>query len=155
MLCCVIFSSCSSKEKVLGLGENIHHDDFEYSVQRVEEAAQIGTLRTQGRFLIVTFQVENRARRVDHRWSNDIAFVVDEHGNQYWNEIEAQKELNRIQAFNYKAQYVTPAGAAESTNLVFDLPGSVKEPYLKVRGSLLMGDVFDLDQYNRTRVRLF
>ena len=73
MLCCVIFSSCSSKEKVLGLGENIHHDDFEYSVQRVEKAAQIGTLRTQGTFLIVTFQVENRARRVDHRWSNDIA----------------------------------------------------------------------------------
>ena len=39
--------------------------------------------------------------------------------------------------------------------LVFDVPREVKEPYLKVRGDFLMGDLFDGNQYKRTRVKLF
>jgi hypothetical protein len=154
LLCCVIFSSCSVKEKTIGRGENIHHDDFEYSVQHVEKAEQIGSLRARGAFLIVEFQVENRARQVNHRWSNGIAFVVAANGTQYENEINAQTELNRVKPFNYKQEHITPAGASESTKLVFDIPQDA-ETYLKVRGSVLMGDMFDGDQYRRTRVKLF
>jgi len=154
-LCSVIFSSCSAKEKVIGIGENIHHDDFEYSVQHLERVKEIGSLRARGTFFVAAFQVENRAKRVDHQWSNNISYIIDEKGIEYGNEPEAQKELNRIKPFGYKPQYVTPAGAAEMTMLVFDVPDGVKEPFLKVRGFLLMGDVFDLNQYRRTRVKLF
>src|SRR5262249_53046602 len=155
MLCCVIFSSCSSNEKVIGLGENIHHDDFEYSVQHMERTGEIGNLRTRGTFLVVTFQVENRAGRVNHHWSNDIAYIVDAAGARYENSIEAQKELDRIMPFGYKPEYVTPAGNTETTMLVFNVPTSLMEPFLKVRGYQLMGDVFDWNQYRRTRVKLF
>lgn len=155
LLCCVIFSSCSSNEKVIGLGENIHHDDFEYSVQHLDRTGEIGNLRTRGTFLVVTFQVENRAMRVNHRWSNDIAYIVDAGGAKYENSTEAQKELDRVMPFGYKPEYVTPAGNTETAMLVFDVPTSLTQPFLKVRGYLLMGDVFDWNQYRRTRVKLF
>ena len=155
LLCCVIFSSCSLNEKMIDLGENIHHDDFEYSVQHVERAEEIGNLQTRGTFLIVTFQVENRAMRVSHHWSNDIAYIVDAGGTEYENSAAAQKEFDRIKPFGYKPEYVTPAGNTETTVLVFDVPKSLTEPYLKVRGYVLMGDVFDLNEYRRTRVKLF
>ena len=155
MLCCVIFSSCSLNEKTIDLGENIHHDDFEYSAQQVERSEEIGNMRTRGAFLVVTFQVENRALRVNHRWSNDIAYIVDEGGAEYENNAEAQKELDRIKPFGYKPEYVTPAGNTETTMFVFDVPKSLTRAFLKVRGSMMMGDVFDLDEYRRTRVKLF
>ena len=43
----------------------------------------------------------------------------------------------------------------ERTALVFDVPKDVKEPFLQVRGELLMGDVFDGNQFEKTKVRLF
>jgi hypothetical protein len=57
--------------------------------------------------------------------------------------------------FEYKDRYVTPAGATESTVLVFDLPARIEDPYLGVRGLFLLGDLKDLNQYRRKRVRLF
>jgi hypothetical protein len=155
LACCVIISSCSAKEKVIGLRQNIHHDDFEYSVQSVDKADHIGGLQPRGVFYIVVFQVENRARRVDHRWSNDIAYVLDETGTRRDNDAPAQQELNRMNPFGLKNDYVTPAGVTETTTLVFDLPKDAKEPYLRVRGDVLMGDVFDGNQYRKTKVRLF
>src|SRR5205814_7263944 len=112
---CVMISSCFAKEKVIGLRENIHHDDFEYSVQSVEKTDQIGNLHARGIFYIIGFQVENRARRVDHRWTNDIAYVVDETGTQRGNDARAQEELNRVQPFRFKNDYDTAAGGTETT----------------------------------------
>src|SRR5690349_12695648 len=107
LVCCVIISSCSAKEKIIGLQQTIHHDDFEYSVQRVERTKTIGKDDARGVFYIVTFQVENRALRVEHRWSNDIAYIVDEIGVRHDNDVDAQQELNRIQTFGYKNEHVT------------------------------------------------
>jgi hypothetical protein len=153
--CAVMMASCSVKEKVIAPGQNIHHDDFEYSVQNVEKTDNIGNVRAHGVFYVVKFQVENRARRVDHRWTNSIAYLIDENGTRHDNDTQAQQELNRIQPFAYKNDYVTPSGSTESTMLVFDIPKTVSQPYLQVRGSLLMGDVLDGDQYRKTKVKLF
>ena len=46
-------------------------------------------------------------------------------------------------------------GAVDTTVFVFDVPRDVREPYLKVGGEFLMGDLFDGHQYKRTRVKLF
>ena len=150
-----LVSGCAGRDKVIDPGTRIHHDDFEYSVRHVDRTDRIGDQPARGGFLIVTFQVENRARRVDHRWANDIAYIVDANGHQYENNREAQKTLDAVKPFGYKDRYVTPAENVETTVLVFDLPKDVKEPYLKVRGEFLMGDLFDANQYERTRVRLF
>ena len=132
-----------------------HHDDFEYSVQSVQKVPQVGSLHADGNFYIVVFQVENRAKRIDHRWTNNIAYVVDEAGTHYENDAQAQQELHRITPFGYRGEYVTPAGTTETILFIFDVPVGVTEAYLQVRGSLLMGDLFDGNQYRKTKVKLF
>lgn len=154
-LSAVIFSSCSSDEKTIGLGQNIHHDDFEYSVQNVEKTDRIGSVKSKGMFYIVTFQVQNKARRVEHEWDNNITYLVDEKRSEYENSHEMQQSLKNIKDFSLKDKYVTPAGQTESAVLVFDIPNEVKEIYLKVRGDFLMGDMFDGNQFKNTKVKLF
>ena len=150
-----LVSGCAGPDMIIDPGARIHHDDFEYSVQKVDRTDRIGDRQAGGTFYIVTFQVENRARRVDHRWSNDIAYIVDGSGRQYEHDGPAQRTLEAVKPFGYKDRYVTPAEAVVTTMLVFDLPKDVREPYLKVRGEFLMGDLFDAKQYRRTWVRLF
>jgi hypothetical protein len=148
-------SAACGAERVVGVGDRVRHDDFLYSVAGVERAKEIGDRHARGTFHIVTFRVENRAGRVTHEWSNDIAYVVDERGRQFDNDTEAQRALDRHAPFGLSDRYVTRAEMDQTTKLVFDLPDDVKSPYLKFRGFLLMGDVFDGNQYKRTRVKLF
>jgi predicted small secreted protein len=148
-----LLSACA--DKVIGAGQNIHHDDFEYIVKSVETADRIGDKTARGVFYIVTFVVENRARRVDHGWKSDIAYVVDATGQEYENDRDAQQALAAVTPFNADSPRLTAPGENDSTKFVFDLPKDVKEPCLKVRGDFLMGDLFDGNQYKRTRVKLF
>jgi hypothetical protein len=150
-----LFSSCSKEEKVISLKENIHHDDFEYSVQSVEKADSIGAIKAKGTFYIVTFRVENKAKRVNHEWENSIAYIVGKDGKEYENSNDLQNDLAKIKLFVPKVKHNTPAGETESAILVFDVPKELKEPFLKVRGSFLMGDMFDGNRFKNTKVKLF
>jgi hypothetical protein len=154
-LSAALVSGCSGPERVIGLRETIHHDDFEYSVQSATRLARIGDRLPSGTFYVVTFQVANHAKAVDHRWGDDVAYVVDERGREYEVDRLAQEELARLDRADAPAQHVTHAGTLEHARLVFDLPPDAAEPYLKVRGWTLMGDVFDGWQFRRVRVRLF
>jgi hypothetical protein len=152
----MLFSSCST-EKTIGIKQNIHHDDFEYSVQNVSKTEMIGPLKANGIFYIVTFRVENQAKRVEHQWDNSIAYLTDENGREYENSYELQKKLRfrGINPFNLQEKYNTQAGQTDSTMLVFEVPAEVKEVYLKVRGEFLMGDLFDGSQFKNTKIKLF
>jgi len=154
----VLFSACA-RERMVGLNENIHHDDFEYRVTQflVTDAIGSGELRRQasGRFYIVTFEVGNRAKRVGHDWDNAIAYIIDERGRSYENLPELQQALNIVQPFNYAPKHSTPAGETGSTRLVFDLPRDLERPCLMMRGELLMGDVFDGKAFTKTKVKLY
>ena len=150
----LLAASCG-RDEVIGIGQSIHHDDFEYSVQSLERKDRIGNLHANGLFYVVTFEVRNGAKQVEHKWSNGIAYVVDRQGRQYEVDAHAQQALAATRPFEYKDRYVTPAGATESTVLVFDLPAQIEDPYLGVRGLFLLGDLKDLNQYRRKRVRLF
>jgi len=155
MIFAFILLSCSDKEKIIGLKENIHHDDFEYSVQSVEKTQYIDNIKSKGLFYLVSFRVENQAKRVEHQWDNKIAYVVDENGKRYENTYDLQINLKHTKNFSLKETYITPAGQFESTILVFDIPYDVKEPYLKVNGEFLMGDMFDGYQFKNTKIKLF
>ena len=144
----------TADEKLIGQHDPIRHDDFVYSVQRVVRQDSLGSLKPAGRFWIVTFRVENQAKRVDHAWLNTTAFVSSD-GHTYENQPTIQQRLNQTEPFGWRENYRTPAGRTDSTHLVFDLPRSVQHPYLQVRGEVLMGDAFDGHQFERTKVRLF
>jgi hypothetical protein len=148
-------AACDRGERVIGLGENIRHDDFEYSVRHVESTPRIGDRRAAGRFHVVTFQVENRSERTDHIWTSHIAYVVDDRGRVFENDAAGEMAYVHAQGHIQKLRRVTPAGAIERATLVFDLPADVREAFLKVRGDLFMGDVLDGNQFKRTRVRIF
>ncbi len=156
ILALFIFSACSS-EKTIGLKENIHHDDFEYSVQNVSKTQFIGSVKAKSFFYIVTFRVENNAKRVGHDWDNSIAYLTDENGTEYEDSYEFQKRLRfrGTYPFNLLEKYRTQPGETDSTLLVFELPADAKEVYLKVRGEFLMGDLFDGSQFKKTRIKLF
>lgn len=146
---------CFGPDAIIGLGQRIRHDDFDYSVTQVERTSDIGDRHTDGVFVIVTFRVENRAERVGHRWNNWIAYVLDDEGRVFENDQGAQRELLRTRPFIYAEEYVTPPGEADETSLVFELPASSGAAQLKVRGFLMMGDVFDGNRFRRTRVQLY
>lgn len=155
MFSIVFISSCSNEQKTIGLKQNIHHDDFEYSVQSVEKREWFGSVKAKGMFYLVTFRVENDAKRVEHKWDNNITYLIDENGKEYENSYDQQVNLLRTITYSLKKEYHTAAGKTESTILVFDVPTDVKEPYLKVRGDFLMGDLFDGNQFKNTKIKLF
>jgi hypothetical protein len=76
-------NSCSSakKDKVIGLNQNIHHDDFEYAVTSFEKTNMIAsgsdTIKASGNFYLVHLRVINKALRVNHQWDNLIGYIVD------------------------------------------------------------------------------
>lgn len=151
----LLYGCQTAADKEIPLGQRVRHDDFMYSVKQITVDDSIGDLKPQGKFWIVTFRVDNAAKRVEHHWDNNTAFITDNNGNVYENNPLAQQQLNRLHPFGWKVHYTTLAGYAESTQLVFDLPQSLKRPYLQFRGNLLMGDLFDGRQFEHTKVKLF
>lgn len=148
-------SGCAEDEPVLRLGESIRHDDFLYTVLAAQPVPRIADRSARGHYLVVHFEVTNRAGRVSHEWTNDIAFLVDARGRRYENDPELQQALDRSRPFGWSATYLTRPEASQTTMLVFDVPAEAPRPLdLMVRGELLMGDVLDGVRFRRARVRL-
>lgn len=158
----LIFLSCNSENggHVIGLNEKIHHDDFEYSVTSFRCTGSLNelpgkTAKNDTNYYLVHFKVENRALRVGHKWDNTIGYIVDGSGKRYENSTEDQISLDGTLHFGWKEKYTTYSGTSDSTILVFKLPSQVKNPYFMVRGSVLMGDVFDRVRFRKIRVKLY
>ena len=148
-------TGCAEEEPLLRLGESIRHDDFLYTVLGAQPVPRIGERTARGQFLVVHFEVTNRAGRVSHQWTNDIAYLVDTRGRRYENDPALQQALDRWRPFGWAATYLTRAETSQTTMLVFDVPPDAARPLdLMVRGELLMGDVLDGVRFRRTRVRL-
>ncbi len=156
-----LLTSCipDRKEYVIGVGERIHHDDFEYSVTDIIITRFLkngtDTLNAEGMFYLVKFKVENNSKRVEHKWNNSIAYIVDERETSFGNLPAVQQYFEKYKPFGLKDGYNTPAGSADSTYLAFDLPFNVTMPYLKVKGEILMGDLFDGAMFRRVRIQLY
>jgi len=155
-------SSCYRKNEkyIIGLNQNIHHDDFEYSVTSYQRTASLSDVSDNsslatGTYYLVHFKVQNRAMRVNHQWDNSIAYIVDEAGTRFENAREDQIILDKSLHFGWNDQYNTRSGTTDSTILVFKIPPEVQKPYLMVRGGILMGDVFDRARFRKMKVKLF
>src|SRR4051812_24549498 len=113
-LCATLGAACSGPDTVIPPRTAIHHDDFEYTVQRVARVDRAGERPARGIFYLVTLQVDNAAKRVNHRWGNDVAYVIDATGRQYENDPAAQEALAAVEPFHWNRNgYTTPAGAVE------------------------------------------
>jgi len=151
----LLISSCSGDEKILNIGDKLKHDDFYYSVQKVLKTPDFVGKKSEGTFYVVMFKVQNDAGSGEHEWSRSTLYVVDENGKEYENKLELQKEYSRINYEEYKENYKTAAGSSDSAVVVFELPNSVKQPYIKYRGDFLMGDLFSGNTFKNSKVKLF
>lgn len=160
VLCGGLYSSyvLSRPERIIGLGERIHHDDFDYSVLRIGKFRSLGSstqpLAADGIFYVVTLKVENNAKRVGHVWNDSMAYVVDEKGNEYRPSPEGQKAWDAAKGKASEWLHNTPAGAAETTEIVYNLPVNIQDPCLKIWKDVLMGDMFDGIAYRKIKVKL-
>lgn len=157
----LLLSSCKPdySKNIINVGDKIHHDDFEYSVSEYMVTRflknGVDTIYARGMFYAVTFRVDNHAKRVNHEWDNSTAYILDERGTEYENDIEAQQFYEKYHSFGLKEKYTTAAGSSDSVILIFDLPFNVTKPGLKVRGEILMGDIFDGGRFRKMLIRLF
>ncbi len=151
----ILLSGCTAEEKYITLMTETQHDDYFYSIIDFKKYDEIGGIKPQGVFFTVTFRVNNRAKKVNHPWDNDICLVRDKNNKEYRNLPEAQKKLNQLQPFNLKDKHVTAAGETESTVFVFDLPRDAEQPCIMYNGEFLMGDLFDGCQFKHTHVKLY
>lgn len=136
----------TGEQKVVGIGEGIRHNDFVYSVRRVnvtDASSRLPRSNPDNRLWLVVFQVENQAQ-VAQAWSDSTAFVTDSAGNRY-------ESLARMPTGPHR----TPAGRTDSTTLLFSLPQTLTRPYLLVRGETPPGDVPDGRPVDNTKIRLF
>ncbi len=156
----IVLVSCISEagEIVINPGECIRHDDFDYLVTSYVVTKQVGTRQdssAEKKFYLVNFEVINNAVRVDHKWDNAVAYLIDEQRNTYENQPSLQEVLNKLSPFNLKDKYITRPETQDTTIFVFEVPNDVKSPFLMVRGETLMADFFNGNQFRKTKVKLF
>lgn len=159
LICLAAVSVSCNRKTEISLNEPIKHDDFEYSVTDYVLTRFIrsgnDTLNARGMFYLVNFQVKNKALRVSHKWDNRTACLVDEDGNTYENDPQAAQFYCRSIGTTQQESFSTPAGNTESAILAFDVPFSVTRPCIKVRGYILMGDVFNFGRFRRMKIKLY
>lgn len=152
-------SGCSKKEYVIGMGEKLHHRKFDYSVTDLIVTRFLkhdaDTLRAKGMFYIVKLKVENNSMKRPHKWDSSIVYITDERAGNFDPVPDASQFFCRSKNLKVNEEYITVAGSTDSTYLAFDLPFNVTMPYLKVRGKMLPGDIFDGALFRRVRIKLY
>ena len=134
------------RDQRLGLNQEIHIDDFGFSVLSVRQTDAIGTgehaSKPRGTYYIVAMKISNHAKRVNYKFKRSSAVLVDDAGRQYLFSREGQDALespSRLAACDAPI----PAGASCTTDIVFDLPGEARLSHLRMSFGGLIGDLLD------------
>jgi uncharacterized protein DUF4352 len=125
---------------IVPIGQPVRQDDFTYTVTRILKERNADTVS-----YVVAIRVNNDAKRVDYRWSDDAVFVADAAGRRYRAASSTTLAADRAPI---------PPGASAAYDLTFRLPADAKNPMLRYWNGILMGDVFDGLAYARTAVAL-
>jgi Domain of unknown function (DUF4352) len=127
--------SLTSKERVLGLNQPKEYCGFyldchmHTAVTDVRRAKTIGERTAKGEFYIVTVKVFSDAKREPLNLVETQAAVLDERGNVYARDMNAESALGPQPEFETK---IAPAEMF-TKQLVFDLPADIKTPRLDIR----------------------
>ncbi|HEY5095974.1 MAG TPA: hypothetical protein VII69_12740 [Candidatus Eremiobacteraceae bacterium] len=143
VLVIVIGAACvrSLPYDVVAVGEPVRQDDFLYTVTNVERHRAGDTVSYN-----VTVRVDNQAKVVDYRWSDDTAYVSDSTGRRY----QALKSGPSVAS----DRPPVAAGSSASYELTFELPITAAHPMLHYWNGFMMGDIFDGAAYGRIAVPL-
>jgi hypothetical protein len=141
----------ASRERIVPLGRPQRFDDFGFAVVNVHRLEAIEGLRPErGTFLVVRLGIRNQAKRVDYQFQPDTAFVEDARGLRFPVSAEATRRRSESSGGLPPCDRPIIAGSSCTTDLVFDVPASVR----RARFGLPSGAVGDfLDRLLEGKVR--
>lgn len=138
------------RDQVFRPGETIRYDDFFFTLRGVNRSpvAASGGGEASGSTLeyVVRLTVENRARRVPFRFTDESLALVDANtGKRYWVDPEAQRAYEAATGQKRPAPLVLQPGQSATGSYVFRLPAGVSEPRLRIApggwGGMALGNV--------------
>ncbi len=137
--------SLLSPQRVLSMHEMRCFDDWCAAVEQVEQRNELGALKAQGRFYLVTLQVSSRAQRISQRALDAADYVLDERGMRYDPSVEGQRALESAGVAGLPLTSWLEAGASFMHTAVFDLPPGTRQPGLVIShgafpGLIIIGD---------------
>lgn len=140
--------SLVSREKVLAFGEEKHFCEIDchlaYSVVSLRKTKTLGTppheTMAEGVFYVVTIKTRFDETTIGpHRGdgllypNSRVVTILDEQGNSYSPSAEGQKALAAAEGDGTPLTTPLRPGESYTTELVFDLPASLKNPELLIR----------------------
>jgi hypothetical protein len=147
----------SKRELVVGLNQEIQFDDFAFSALSTRKGAALGNEAAQkpseGVYYIVTLKVANHAKRVDFKFNETTAVLVDGAGKEYCVSAQGQAAFDSTRPRKDACKEALPAGASCITELVFDVPADISNPHMKISFGKI-GDFLDSIFYGKRKIAL-
>jgi len=146
------------RDQTVGLNKEIKYDDFAFSVLEVARQNSLGEgadLRTaEGNYFVVTIKVANHAVRVDYKFRNGAAILVDQAGREFHLSRDGQRALESTHGYRDGCDGQIPAGASCTTQVVFDLPADARPSHVRFSEGGGIGDLLDFVFYGTKRIDL-
>ena len=125
------------RDRVFNPGQTIQYDDFSFTLKGVNrspvpssggDAAPAGTIE-----YVVKLTIENRARRVPFRFTEQSVALVDANtGRRYWVDPEAQRAYLAGTGQGNAVPMIVEPGRSATGAYVFRLPAGVTDPRLRI-----------------------
>jgi hypothetical protein len=104
---------------------------------------------------VLTLKIDNRARRLDYLFNEEIAVLVDERGREYRPvRLDAISSADPGQPAPERCDKPIPAGSSCTTNLTFELPADSRVSHLRISHGDNIGFLLDLVFYGKKRIAL-
>jgi hypothetical protein len=137
--------SLASPQQVLRLHQPRCFDDWCASVEGLEQRPDIGGVRSQGTFYLVTLRVSSRAKRITQRARDARVSLVDGSGRRYDPSPAGERALGAAGGAGEPLDSFVAPGGSFTHVAVFDLPADVVRPALVVNhgafpGLIVIGD---------------
>lgn len=122
-------------EQLMGLNQPIQFDDFAFSIAAVRKTDVLGegkrAVVAHGAFAVVSFKIDNKAKRVSYQFRPQTLVMVDDQGREHHLSAEGQRALESQAGQPAPCTGPIPAGAQCVMDLVFDVPADGRKLRLK------------------------
>ncbi len=125
--------SLTSRESVLGQGQEHCFDEMCFSVQGVTQTKTLENRQANGLFYVVDVRLRNAARRTAQKPSNPQLGVIDDERHEYKEMLEGQGEMagQAVTAGQLWNRRLSPGEIMEQ-RVAFDLPPNTLSPRLVI-----------------------
>jgi hypothetical protein len=132
--------------RVVGVGQTVQIDDFFFTVRDVHRSTPAATAAAapESAEWVLTLAIDNRARRVPFRFSNQALIMIDPRdGTVYHVAADRQRAHEEAHGGPQPDPLVLKPGESANRDYVFVIPANVAAPRLKPMPGGAFGDTID------------